>query len=963
MRISADGAVTPSGAGNVGEAFISYARTESVALAVALQTAIERFAKPWYRVRAVRVFRDDTNMAANPDLRGTIETALSRASWFILLASPQAARSPWVEYEVGRWLANRPADRIMIVQAAGEIAWDPRRNQFDLDRSDAIPPILGAAYQAEPRWIDMRWFSQPDSSGVADSRFPERVADLAAPIHGRERADLVGENIRQHRRALRLAQGAGTALVILLILSIVATVLALGQRQEATRQRDAAVRQNVVSVARQLAATAVNLTTSDMQQASLVAVQAYRLHPDAQTASALYTTAAASPQLVGFLDAGAAVTATAGTPDASVVVAGTQSGDVWRWNRVTGARDHLFTLDRPVTRLCVSDRGDVVTGYAGPLGSDEATSVPPSSDIWRNGRTDTLDYAVQAMSPSGELLADALAPTDDGPVTVRVHRGADILTTVELPDPLLFAEGVQLPDEDRLVTVYGSGVLSTFDLPSGREIIHGVARTGAHPFVSAIDPKARFVTVSNGAKDVEIDAIADPIAPDDESEIAGYGRTETSVPSDIALSPGAKQLATDVDGRIWVGPVAEGAKGKPRAPTVLLGSGTARPGTLRFLGQRFLISGAGSAVSIWDLARDSRLGTRIPITLTPTCNACGPGSVLLNPSGTRALVYNYGHDGAVLADFSTDTSVYAAYSGGRLANLAGRQAVWLDDDHLFTWDDTAGVATVWTGETLQDEVAHWTVPDQSRSTTSDGPSQVLLTASGGRVLLIDSAGRVLDFDVAGRAAQQRPKLTFPDHAVIGLDATATRAWALTTDDEDTSHPRSRLQVLDVATGKVTADRMLDGAFDHAGFHGTTLQLWGDLVTPLTTLDLASGVVVTGRSHPLGGSAVAAEQPFVVFDEAGTVSLLDTDLGAIVGTFPIPTEAYATTIFGFADHDQIMAVATEASDEDGAATVRTVRLGYQQWQAIDCGVAGRDLTPTEWQSLTDLAVPGDLRCRR
>src|SRR6478609_11892238 len=169
LRISADSAAVSGGSGNLGEAFISYARTESVALAVALQTALERFAKPWYRIRAVRVFRDDTNMAANPDLRGTIETALGRASWFILLASPQAAQSPWVEYEIGRWLANRPADRIMLVQAAGEIAWDPHTNQFDLGRSTAIPPILGAAYQAEPRWIDMRWFGQSESTGTADS--------------------------------------------------------------------------------------------------------------------------------------------------------------------------------------------------------------------------------------------------------------------------------------------------------------------------------------------------------------------------------------------------------------------------------------------------------------------------------------------------------------------------------------------------------------------------------------------------------------------------------------------------------------------------------------------------------------------------------------------------------------------------------------------------------------------------
>jgi hypothetical protein len=67
---------------------------------VALEALLERFAKPWYRLRSVRVFRDDSDLSANPDLRGSIEAELSRCGWFILLASPMAAQSPWVESEV-----------------------------------------------------------------------------------------------------------------------------------------------------------------------------------------------------------------------------------------------------------------------------------------------------------------------------------------------------------------------------------------------------------------------------------------------------------------------------------------------------------------------------------------------------------------------------------------------------------------------------------------------------------------------------------------------------------------------------------------------------------------------------------------------------------------------------------------------------------------------------------------------
>jgi hypothetical protein len=54
-------------------------------------------------------------------------------------------------------------------------------------------------YGQEPRWIDLRWVGATDILGAADSSFVERVADLAAPIHGKERGDIVGENVGQHR--------------------------------------------------------------------------------------------------------------------------------------------------------------------------------------------------------------------------------------------------------------------------------------------------------------------------------------------------------------------------------------------------------------------------------------------------------------------------------------------------------------------------------------------------------------------------------------------------------------------------------------------------------------------------------------------------------------------------------------------------------------------------------------------
>ena len=75
------------------DAFISYSHAADSALAAALQTGLHRLAKPWYALRALRVFRDETNLAADPSLWSSIETALSHSRFLILMASPEAACS------------------------------------------------------------------------------------------------------------------------------------------------------------------------------------------------------------------------------------------------------------------------------------------------------------------------------------------------------------------------------------------------------------------------------------------------------------------------------------------------------------------------------------------------------------------------------------------------------------------------------------------------------------------------------------------------------------------------------------------------------------------------------------------------------------------------------------------------------------------------------------------------------
>lgn len=111
-------------AGDRFHVFISYAREASSELALDVQTGLERFAKPWNKLRAVRVFRDDASMSANTALWTTIQRALQESEWFVLVATPPAAASEYVNNEVAWWVTHKGAHRLLLVHAAGTIAWD-----------------------------------------------------------------------------------------------------------------------------------------------------------------------------------------------------------------------------------------------------------------------------------------------------------------------------------------------------------------------------------------------------------------------------------------------------------------------------------------------------------------------------------------------------------------------------------------------------------------------------------------------------------------------------------------------------------------------------------------------------------------------------------------------------------------------------------------------------------------------
>jgi hypothetical protein len=186
------------------DAFISYSHAADGKLATALQLGLHRFAKPFFKLRAIRVFRDETTLAMTPRLWPDIEKALRESRFFILMADPLSAQSEWVQKEVACWLGMERAENLLIVWTGGEIVWNNARKDFDWDQTTSLPPVLAGVFKGEtPLYHDLRWAREEVHLTRKHHAFATALAKLSAAIRGRSLDEIFGEDVREQRRTRR----------------------------------------------------------------------------------------------------------------------------------------------------------------------------------------------------------------------------------------------------------------------------------------------------------------------------------------------------------------------------------------------------------------------------------------------------------------------------------------------------------------------------------------------------------------------------------------------------------------------------------------------------------------------------------------------------------------------------------------------------------------------------------------
>jgi WD40 repeat protein/tetratricopeptide (TPR) repeat protein len=244
-------------------AFVSYSHAADGKLAPAVQHALHAFAKPWYKLRSLRVFRDKTSLSATPGLWPSIQQALSQSEWFLYMASPQAAQSSWVQQEIAWWIEHRSCEKMLILLTDGDVFWDTAANDFEWQRTSAAPPLLKGRFPSEPLYVDLRWARNEENLSLRHSQFRAAMLDIAAPIHGRAKDELDGDDVRQQRKNKRWAWSAGIALGILAVVATLAAVVAVRQRDQAEIRRQ-------VALSRQMATQAVNYLGEERLDSALL---------------------------------------------------------------------------------------------------------------------------------------------------------------------------------------------------------------------------------------------------------------------------------------------------------------------------------------------------------------------------------------------------------------------------------------------------------------------------------------------------------------------------------------------------------------------------------------------------------------------------------------------------------------------------------------------------------------------
>jgi WD40 repeat protein len=708
------------------DAFLSYSHAADSRLAPMLQRALQRLTRAWYQRQALRVFRDQASLAANPDLWGTVERALRESHYFVLLASPEAARSEWVAREVAWWQEHRERATFLIALTDGTIRWDNRAGDFDWASTDALPDGLRGWFPREPLWVDLTWTRAVATGELSlrHTRFRDNVGTLAAAIHGRRKDQIDSEDARRHRRATLLSRAVIVVLAALLVISGIATINANVERGVADQQRTAADQQRTAATERALEAEAQNTAATQPQTSLELSLAALRMDPSAQVRATLVNTllqthydGSSPPETSAF----SSINEAAFSPDGRMLATDTgENDDVLLWNTAdpvdpvkiaaipadpnTSAGDGL-AFSRDGQLLAIATAGSTVALW-------NVAHAP------RRLATLTVpDAQAVAFSPDGKTLAVVGGNSADGTLALWDISNPAAPSRLAARDGVYFPDAVAFsPDGTLLVTASGTITGSNSGTITGhtRTTFWDITSLGSPRPVATIpvwdgdggiafSPDGRTLALALGSE-ASLWNVTNPAQPGLLATLVGH--TDDIVA--MAFSPDGQTLATaGLDNNAILWNTADPAHATREAT---LAGDTQPIAAVAFAGggKTLVTADWETEVFSWQVA-----SAEPSLAATLTGGSGGVQSVAVSPDSTMAATANY--DNSVILWNITNPAQPTVLA--RLATDAGPVSAV-----AFNPDGTILAAGSW-----DNQMTLWDVSDRSR------PRQIATVSCPGEV--------------------------------------------------------------------------------------------------------------------------------------------------------------------------------------------------------------------------------------